>query len=156
MSQPRAKASWGWPAEPHTTWSVRKTNVMETHASIWKCGWQHSSALGCWDSDKRNAGWSPVYFIFKVSANVGAALVVLGCHASGSTEAPPPLHCTQGPRWSPLHCFLPFPVTAKLGDCKDPDWLSCRHFSDSIWKAWPGSSSFMGTWSDSARAFLKF
>lgn len=70
--------------------------------------------LGCWDSDKWNTGWCPIYFLFKVFANIGTTLVALERHTSSSTEVP-----FTGRRVpsDPHFSLLPFPVTAKLGDC---------------------------------------
>lgn len=114
----REAVSWGqvscsWPMEPHTIWTVRKINVIETHASIWKKMWlaKQSSALGCWDSDKWNVGWSPIYFILKVFANAGTVLVVLECHADSSIEIP--FHVLQVP--SDLNYTVFY-----LSHCNDP------------------------------------
>ena len=54
----------------------------------------------------------------------------------------PPSLDSGSPRIS-ITLLSTFPSNGQLGDCKDPDWLSGRHFSESTWKAWPGSSSFM-------------
>ena len=82
------------------------------HLKMWLT--KQSSALGCWDSDKWNVHWSPIYFIFKMVANMNSPCCVGLTRCQQCWDS---LHCAESPIRSQLHCFPPFPVMTQLGEC---------------------------------------
>lgn len=136
----RGQVSCSWPynalncQENKCNWNTR------SHLKMWLA--KQSSALGCWDNDKWNVGWSPIYFIFKVFANTGTALVVLDCHTSSTKQSPSPCYESHMISIALLSTFPNNDPIRRLPKWvgKDSDWLSCRYCRESIWKIWHGRS----------------
>lgn len=122
----REATSCSCPLEPYTTWTLRKTNVIEAYASILKHGWQNRFLSWAAESDIQNVDWSPIYFIFKVFANIGC-VGLPHCQQHWNS-----LRWAKSPILSQLQYFKPFPIMTQLGDCLKASrqgfhWLSCRY-----------------------------